>query len=109
MKRAELSLETLLEVTNVLNSQRDLEGLWRVIADQIQTVIPWDRAGITLYEPASNTFRFYAVVTHIDEPALRSDAIIPLEGSAVGWVYTHRRVHVRPDLQRDRQFFEDEY
>ncbi len=109
MKRAELSLETLLEVTNVLNSQRDLEGLWRVIADQIQTVIPWDRAGITLYEPASNTFRFYAVVTHIDEPALRSDAIIPLEGSAVGWVYTHRRVHVRPDLQRDRRFFEDEY
>ena len=35
MKGASLNLETLLEVTNALNSQRDLESLWRVIADQI--------------------------------------------------------------------------
>ncbi len=109
MKRAELSLETLLEVTNVLNSQRSLESLWRVIADQIQTVIPWDRAGITLYEPATHTFRFYAVVTQLSQPALPSDAVIPLDGSAVGWVYTHRRIHVRPNLQHERVFLEDEY
>ena len=48
MQRAILNFETLLEVTNALNSQRDIESLWRVIADQIQKVIPWDRAGITL-------------------------------------------------------------
>ena len=71
MRRAELSFETLLEVTNVLNSQRDLESLWQVIAEQIHAVIPWDRAGITLYEPASNTFRFYAVATHMAEPGGR--------------------------------------
>jgi formate hydrogenlyase transcriptional activator len=43
------------------------------------------------------------------EPALRSDAIIPFEGSAVGWVYTHRCVHVRPNLQQKQEFLEDEY
>ncbi|HMU54432.1 MAG TPA: sigma 54-interacting transcriptional regulator [Nitrospira sp.] len=109
MRRAELSFETLLEVTNVLNSQRDLDSLWQVIAEQIHAVIPWDRAGITLYEPGSNTFRFYAVAMHMAEPALRSDAIIPFEGSAVGWVYTNRRVHVRPNLQQKQEFLEDEY
>jgi formate hydrogenlyase transcriptional activator len=108
-KGASLNLETLLEVTNALNSQRDLESLWQVIADQIQKVIPWDRAGITLYEPANDHFRFYAVVTNMATPALRHDAIIPRDGSAVGWVYTHGRVHVRPDLQREQVFLEDGY
>ena len=81
MKGASLNLETLLEVTNALNSQRDLESLWRVIADQIQKVIPWDRAGITLYEPANDHFRFYAVLTNMATPALRHDAVIPRDGA----------------------------
>jgi formate hydrogenlyase transcriptional activator len=109
MKGASLNLETLLEVTNALNSQRDLESLWRVIADQIQKVIPWDRAGITLYEPANDHFRFYAVLTNMATPALRHDAVIPRDGSAVGWVYTHRRVHIRADLQQEQVFLEDDY
>jgi formate hydrogenlyase transcriptional activator len=108
-KGASLNLETLLEVTNALNSQRDLESLWRVIADQIQKVIPWDRAGITLYEPSNDSFRFYAVLTNMETPALRHDAVIPRDGSAVGWVYSHGRVHVRPDLQREQVFLEDAY
>ncbi|HNK13604.1 MAG TPA: Fis family transcriptional regulator, partial [Nitrospira sp.] len=86
MQRATLNFETLLEVTNALNSQRDIESLWRVIADQIQKVIPWDRAGITLYEASSDSFRFYAVITNMATPALAHDSVIPREGSAVGWV-----------------------
>ena len=109
MQRATLNYETLLEVTNALNSQRDIESLWRVIADQIQKVIPWDRAGITLYEPNTDSFRFYAVVTNLATPALAHDTVIPREGSAVGWVYDHRRLHIRADLQREQVFLEDRY
>ncbi len=109
MQRATLNYETLLEVTNALNSQRDIESLWRVIADQIQKVIPWDRAGITLYEPNTDSFRFYAVVTNLAAPALAHDTVIPRQGSAVGWVYDHRRLHIRADLQREQVFLEDRY
>ncbi|WHZ13975.1 MAG: Transcriptional regulator, Fis family [Nitrospira sp.] len=109
MQRATLNFETLLEVTNALNSQRDIESLWRVIADQIQKVIPWDRAGITLYEPSTDSFRFYAVITNMATPALAHDSVIPREGSAVGWVYDHRRLHVRGDLQKEQVFLEDRY
>jgi formate hydrogenlyase transcriptional activator len=109
MQRASLNFETLLEVTNTLNSQRDLESLWQVIADQIQKVIPWDRAGLTLYDPDSDSFKFYAVVTHMAMPALAHDAVIPREGSAVGWVYTNGCVHIRPNLQHEQVFLEDRY
>jgi len=109
MQRATLNFETLLEVTNALNSQRDIESLWRVIADQIRKVIPWDRAGITLFEPSTDSFRFYAVITNMATPALAHDSVIPREGSAVGWVYDHRRRHVRSNLQKQQVFLEDRY
>ncbi len=109
MQRATLNFETLLEVTNALNSQRDIESLWRVIADQIQKVIPWDRAGITLYEPSTDSFRFYAVVTNLVTPALAHDSVIPRKGSAVGWVYDNRRLHIRGALQKEQVFLEDRY
>ena len=109
MQRATLNFETLLEVTNALNSQRDIESLWRVIADQIQKVIPWDRAGITLYEPNTDSFRFYAVITNMATPALAHDSVIPRAGSAVGWVYDNRRLHIRGDLQKEQVFIEDRY
>ncbi len=109
MQRATLNFETLLEVTNALNSQRDIESLWRVIADQIQKVIPWDRAGITLYESNTDSFRFYAVITNMATPALAHDSVIPREGSAVGWVHDNRRLHIRDNLQKEQVFLEDRF
>ena len=98
----------LLEVTNILNSQRNTESFWRAITSNIKDVIPWERAGITLYDSDLDAFRFYAVETSMPNVKLHCDAIIPREGSAIGWVYEHRMIHVRPDLQTERLFLEDD-
>lgn len=108
MTKNELNYEILLEVTNVLNLQRDWEGLWKAVTKQIQRVVPWDRAGILLYDPQRDGFRFYAVVTNAP-PALSADTIIPRVGSAMGWVFDHRQVHVRPNLHQQQVFLEDKY
>mgnify|MGYP003406700110 CR=1 FL=1 len=105
MQRATLNFETLLEVTNALNSQRDIDSLWRVIADQIRKVIPWDRAGITLYESQTDSFRFYAVITNMATPALAHDSVIPRKGSAVGWVHDNRRLHIRRISRKNKSFW----
>jgi formate hydrogenlyase transcriptional activator len=109
MSRAELNYEILLELTNVLTSQRDTESLWQVIARQIRRVVPWDRAGIVLYDRDVDAFRFYAVVTSSETPVLNRDTLIPKKESAVGWVYEHRQIHVRPNLHAEQVFFEDTY
>jgi formate hydrogenlyase transcriptional activator len=106
---ADLNYRALLEVTNVLNSQRDTDSLWRAIAEQINQVVPWERASITLYRPDTDSFRFYAVETSLPARVLQRDAVIPRAGSAVGWVYENRRSHVRPDLRRERIFIEDDF
>ena len=109
MSRAELNYEILLELTNVLTSQRDTESLWQAIARQIRRVVPWDRAGIVLYDRDVDAFRFYAVVTSSETPVLNRDTLIPKKESAVGWVYEHRQTHVRPNLHAEQVFFEDTY
>ena len=105
----EQTYRALLAVTNVLNSQRNTDSLWRAITEQIRKVLPWERAGITLYDPSTESFRFYAVETNMPNRVLQRDAVIPKAGSAVGWVYDHRAIHVRPDLEKERVFLEDEY
>ena len=105
----EHAYRALLAVTNELNSQRDIDGLWHAIGEQIRRVLPWERAGVTLFQPTTNSFQFYAVETSMPNRVLQRDAVIPKAGSAVGWVYDHRAIHVRPDLQKERVFLEDEY
>ena len=109
MRDIEGNYRALLAVTNALNSQRDTDGLWRAITEQIKTVLPWERAGITLYRAESDSFQFYMVETSMPMRVLQRDAVIPRVGSAVGWVYEHRCIHVRPDLKRERVFVEDEF
>jgi formate hydrogenlyase transcriptional activator len=103
-----LNYRTLLSVTNVLNSQRNRQSLFRAITDQLTKVVRWERAGITVYDLQADAFRFYAVETNLPKVVLRSDAMIPRAHSAVGWVYDHQRVHVRPHLQKEQLFIEDE-
>lgn len=100
---------TLLEVTNILNSQRDTENLWKAITAHIKQIVPWERAGITLYHSDLDAFQFYAVETRIPVVRLKCDAIIPRKGSAMGWVYEHRTIHVRPSIQEKQVFLEDAF
>ena len=108
MPNVTLNYRTLLSVTNVLNSQRNRQSLFRAITDQLTKVVRWERAGITVYDLQTDAFRFYAVETNLPKVVLRSDAMIPRAQSAVGWVYDHQRVHVRPHLREERLFIEDE-
>jgi formate hydrogenlyase transcriptional activator len=109
MTQVDRRYHALLEVTNVLNSQRDMESLWRACTEQIKDVVPWERAGILLYVPEHDEFRFHALETSMQKRVLQRDASIPRVGSAVGWVYDHREVHVRPRLQQEQVFLEDQF
>lgn len=100
---------TLLDVSNILNSQRDSESLWKAITGQLKKIVPWERAGIALYHADLDAFRFHAVETNMPRVRLKNDVIIPRERSAVGWVYEHRIPHVRPYLQQKREFLEDAF
>lgn len=99
----------LLEVTNVLNSQRKMDGLWQACTEHIKEVVAWERAGIMLYASEDDGFRFHALETSLPKRFLKQDTVIPRAGSAVGWVYDNREVHIRPNLQQEQVFLEDHF
>lgn len=109
MHSVDLNYRTLLSVTNELNSQRDSTSLFRAITDQLAHIIRWERAGVTVYDSDSDAFKFYAVETNLSRVVLQRDASIPHARSAVGWVYDHQCVHVRPNLREQRVFLEDDW
>lgn len=99
----------LLEISNVLNSQREMDSLWQACTERIKEVVPWERAGVLIYTLEEDGFRFHALETSIPKRLLQRDTFIPRAGSAVGWVYDHREIHVRPNLQEEQVFLEDQY
>ena len=63
MNQVHRRYRALLEVSNVLNSQREMEGLWQASTAYIKDVVPWERAGVLLYAPDEDGFRFHALET----------------------------------------------
>ncbi|MBI1823756.1 MAG: sigma 54-interacting transcriptional regulator [Nitrospirae bacterium] len=99
---------TLLEISNAIVSNLDKDHLFKAISEQVKKILPFDRTGITLYNPALDSFKIYVLETAISSLHLKPEMEIPRSGSAVGWVYDHRQYHMRSDLARERLFIEDE-
>jgi formate hydrogenlyase transcriptional activator len=97
----------LLEITNALVSNLERDALFKAIASEIRNISTFDRAGITLYDPATDHFTIYALETIAPPMALKRGADIPRQGSGMGWVFDHRQPLYRPRLPDDRGFFED--
>jgi formate hydrogenlyase transcriptional activator len=109
MTKVHRRYRALLELLDVLNSPRDMDSLWGACTERIKEVVPCERAGVLLYVPEQDAFRFHALETALPKRVLQRGAMIPRAGSAVGWVYDHREVHVRPHLQLTQVFPEDQY
>ena len=108
MDRIEINYRALLAVAVVLNSQRDMHSLWEAITAEITKVIPWARASVTLYDPEADGFRFYVLATTVAQVVLQRDAVVPRVGSAMGWAYDQKTLHIRPDLKRGHVFLENQ-
>lgn len=104
---ADEKYRVLLEITNALVSNLDRNALFKAIASEIRNVTTFDRAGITLYDPATDHFQIYALETIVPTVSLQRGADIPREGSGMGWTFDHRTPLYRPQLPDDRGFFED--
>ena len=97
----------LLEITNALVSNLDRDDLLKAIAGEIQKITTFDRAGITLYDSATDHFQIYALETTAPPVSLQRGSDIPRQGSGMGWTFDHRTPLYRPQLPDNRGFFED--
>jgi len=99
---------TLLKISHAIVSILGENQLFRAVAEQIHKILPFDRTSITLYDPIRDSFRIHLLETTLSPLHLNQTVEIQRQGSAIGWVWNHRRYNLRPDLTKERPFFEDE-
>jgi formate hydrogenlyase transcriptional activator len=88
-KRAQEAL--LLQITNVLVSNRDISKLLSAISASIRQVVQHEYASLALYDPELKKLRLHVLYSPGESRRRAEDSLLPLEGTPEGWVYAMRK------------------
>jgi signal transduction histidine kinase len=96
-------LETVNRIVAAVNTGRSIEEVFELASEQIRSLVPFDRASITLCEDDGETLRVYAL-TGERAGSLAVGARGPLKGSVTELALTERRTVSIPDLHEEKRF-----
>jgi signal transduction histidine kinase len=98
-------LEAISRLTRIIGSTVDLNSVFQAFAQELRTLVDFDRLSISSIE--GDKVRFLAVASEV-ETELSTDTTYPLQDSATGWVKEHRRTNIEADFAQERQFPADD-
>jgi formate hydrogenlyase transcriptional activator len=96
--------ETILEVNQAAITQRALNEMFRGMCRAVKKVIPYDRAGLSLYAPEKGALKLAASDGCDPDSFYRVGLALDCKESHHGWVFQHQKPIVRRDLQRELEF-----
>src|SRR5437899_12465600 len=71
LRKSEERWRTLLEINNAIITNLTPEALLHAVTESLHRVIPFDRAGFSLYVPERKTFRLLATESEFSSDYLR--------------------------------------
>jgi formate hydrogenlyase transcriptional activator len=84
-------LRLLLDLNNVLVSNREIRDLFPAISDCLRQVVAHDYASLALLEPGGSLLRLHALVFPEGKGLVHQEMAFPLENSPGGWALSHRK------------------
>ncbi len=96
---------TLLEINNaslIANLTRD--ALFRVIAEAVRRVVPFDRTAVFLHDPGRDVLRLFTLESSLPTIYFVLGLEMPANDSHVGRVFREQRLLLRGDLGTQREF-----
>jgi formate hydrogenlyase transcriptional activator len=104
LRKSEERNRSLLQINNAIITNLSQEALLHSISEALHGVISFDRCAITLYQPERDSFLFLAVEGEVSSDYFRTGLEVPRSETSVGWVFDHRQMLLRRDLQRECQY-----
>jgi formate hydrogenlyase transcriptional activator len=96
-------LRLLLEVSESIASHRDLEALFRDLAQRLPQIVPFDFINAVLHEPAREVMRLWLLVTAT--PCTISPGLeLPIDESPGGVVWKTQQPLTVNDVTQERRF-----
>ena len=94
-------LRLLLDVNNVLVSNREIRDLFPAISDCLRQVVKHDYASLALLEPGTSQLRLHALVFPEGKGLVHQELVFPLQGSPGGSALSQRRPLLADPLRAD--------
>src|SRR6266404_2875131 len=107
VERAAERYRTLLEINNAIITNLTHEDLLHSISQILRRIVPLDGAVITLYNPKTETFRYYAMETSLSTNYFRTGLEVHRKESMVAEIFDHQRGRIRRDLVQEQRFPND--
>ena len=107
VERTAARYRTLLEINNAIITHLAQEDLLRSVFATLRTIIPFDRAAFTLYNPANETFRYLAIDGTLPSAFFRQGVEFHRSASMSARVFDEQRPVLRRDLEREQEYPND--
>ena len=96
-------LRLLLEVSESIASHRDVEALFRDLAQRLPPIVPFDYINVVLHEPSRDAMRLCFLITAT--PSTISPGLeLPIDDSPGGLVWKTQRPLTVNDVAQERRF-----
>jgi len=107
LRKSEERWRTLLEINNAIITNLTQEALLHAVTESLRRVIPFDRAGFSLYVPERKTFRLLATESEFSSDYFRVGLELKRGEGISTWVFDHQQPVLRRDLEKEQQYPND--
>jgi len=98
---------TLLEINNAIITNLTPEDLLRSLSDILRQVVHFSGAALTLCNPDSKTFRYYALESAFQSDHFQVGIEFDRSQTISAWVFDNQRAVVRRDIEKEQQYPND--
>ncbi|HXW89436.1 MAG TPA: GAF domain-containing protein [Terriglobales bacterium] len=97
----------LRRVNEVALTKSTTEELFAGTCETLRKLLPYDRAGLTLYDPEHDSLKIVAIYGPHENSIFRLGHLLHRKTSQTGWVFEHQTYIIRRDLAKQIRFPDD--
>jgi len=94
----------LLQVNEVALTGSTTEELFGGMCAALRRLLPYDRAGLSLYDPDCDSLKIVALYGPHENSIFRLGHLLDRKTSQTGWVFEHQTYIIRRDLAKEVRF-----
>jgi len=96
--------KALLQVNEVAITKSTAEELFGGMCTALKKVLPYDRAGLSVYDPDRDSLQIVALCGPHENSLFRLGHLLDRKTSQTGWVFDHQTCIIRRDLAKEVRF-----
>lgn len=100
---------SLLKASEIALTTTTTEGIFQGVCGALQEVVPYDRAGLSLYDPDHDALKIVDVYGPHENSVFRVGHLLSRKHCQTGWVFENQQTLFRRDLAAEPRFPADRH